>query len=132
MDSTPTLTRTRCSNPGGEPADSLRYSAVVSGAGEIQPIQEFIGRRLLRQIDPCSRLGRRLLTGGRVCLWCESVARGERLAVADLLGRLRERALREVEEGGGGTQGWSRCCRHRLEAIERWQAYFGARPTADS
>jgi hypothetical protein len=131
MDSRPTIRRDERRTRGRRPSAGFRYSAVVTGTGEIQPIQEFLGRRLLRQIDPCSRTGRELLTGGRVCLWCESVVRGERLPVRDLLGRLRDHALREMDDGAGDA-GWSRCCRSRLDTIESWQAFFDTSPTADS
>ena len=102
--------------------DTFRYSAAINGTGEIQPIQEFIGRRFVRHLDSSSRLGKRLLVSGQVALWCDAVAEGERLPVVEVLGRLHERALREMAAGGG--QDWDRSCRHRIETIKGWQLFY--------
>jgi hypothetical protein len=104
-------------------ASPFRYSAAITGTGETQAIQELIGRRFVRHIDPCSRLGRRLLTSGQVSLWCDPVVRGERLPVSDVLGRLRQRVRHEMDESGT-TPGWNRSCRQRLQLIENWQAFY--------
>lgn len=64
---------TRRSNPAASRAfpDSIRkhYSAPVCGDGRILPIIESVGRRFIREIDPSSHEGRRLLGEGRVALW---------------------------------------------------------------
>ncbi len=109
---------------GGRGASPFRYSAAITGTGEAQTIQEFIGRRFVRHIDPCSRLGRRLLISGQVSLWCDPVVRGERLPVSDVLGRLRQRVQNEMAESE--TPIWDRSCRQRLQVIETWQAFYGS------
>jgi hypothetical protein len=104
-------------------ASPFRYSAAITGSGETQAIQEFIGRRFVRQIDPCSRMGRRLLTSGQVSLWCDPVAQGERLPVTDVLGRLRQRAQNEMDESAG-TPAADHSRRQRLQVIENWQEFY--------
>ena len=114
---------------GGRSSSPFRYSAAITGTGEAQAIQEFIGRRFVRHIDPCSRLGRRLLISGQVSLWCDPVVRGERLPVSDVLGRLRQRVQHEMDESGTPPI-WDRSCRQRLEVIENWQAFYRSDPLA--
>jgi hypothetical protein len=125
MTPNPTTTKPRA-RTGDNP---FRYSAAVTGTGETQTIQEFIGRRFVRYIDPRSRLGRRLITSGQVSLWCDTVAEGERLPVTEVLGRLHDQVLRDLHHSGA-DEGRDRSCRCRLEAIESWQAFFGSDPTA--
>ena len=114
---------------GSRSSSPFRYSAAITGTGEAQAIQEFIGRRFVRHIDPCSRLGRRLLTSGQVSLWCDPVVRGERLPVSDVLGRLRQRVQHEMDESGTPPI-WDRSCRQRLLVIENWQAFYRSDPVA--
>ncbi|MEE8384619.1 MAG: hypothetical protein V3S01_01720 [Dehalococcoidia bacterium] len=114
---------------GSRGASPFRYSAAITGTGEAQAIQEFIGRRFVRQIDPCSRMGRRLLISGQVSLWCDPVVRGERLPVSDVLGRLRQRVQNEMAESGTPPT-WDRNCRQRLQVIENWQAFYRSDPVA--
>ena len=108
---------------GSRGTSPFRYSAAITGTGEAQAIQEFIGRRFVRHIDPRSRLGRRLLTSGQVSLWCDPVVRGERLPVGDVLGRLRQRVQHEMDESET-LPIWDRSCRRRLQVIENWQAFY--------
>ncbi len=112
-------------------ASPFRYSAAITGTGEAQTIQEFIGRRFVRHIDPCSRLGRRLLISGQVSLWCDPVVRGERLPVSDVLGRLRQRVQNQMAESGTPPI-WDRSCRQRLQVIENWQAFYRSDLLADN
>lgn len=51
-----------------------RYSALVCGDGRVLPIIERVGRRVIREIDPSSREGRRLLEERKVSL--QSATRG--------------------------------------------------------
>lgn len=51
------------------------YTAVVTGNGRVLPIVETVGRRVLREIDPESMEGRRLLAQGRVELWSDGGGR---------------------------------------------------------
>ena len=128
---TPTLRSSRTGAATGSRSTSpFRYSAAITGTGEAQAIQEFIGRRFVRHIDPCSRLGRRLLTSGQVSLWCDPVVRGERVPVSDVLGRLRQRVQHEMDESGIPPI-WDRSCRQRLLVIENWQAFYRSDPPPD-
>jgi len=125
---TPNLRSARTANTKGSPdTDPFRYSAAIAGTGETQSVQEFIGRRFVRHIDPCSRLGRRLLRSGQVSLWCDPVVQGEHLPVSDVLGRLRQRVQRELDEPGS-PPGQDQNCRQRLKVIEDWQAFYLADP----
>jgi len=54
---------------------SPRYSTAVMGDGRILPIQETMGHRITREIDPMSVEGRELLDAGLVTLWFEDGAR---------------------------------------------------------
>lgn len=63
--------------PGPIPAVTYRCFALPSG--ELLPIEERLGRRVLRRIDPESPLGRRLLAAQRVVV---VEARGDGGAVA--------------------------------------------------
>jgi hypothetical protein len=127
---TQTLRKPRTGAATGSRSPSpFRYSAAITGTGEAQAIQEFIGRRFVRHIDPCSRLGRRLLSSGQVSLWCDPVVRGERLPVNDVLGRLRRHLQHEMDESGAPPIG-DRIGRQRLQVIENWQAFYSPDPPA--
>ncbi|HKY31315.1 MAG TPA: hypothetical protein VJV23_02180 [Candidatus Polarisedimenticolia bacterium] len=71
---------------------SLRYSAAVLGDGRVLPIHETLGRRHLRDIEPLSAEGRRLLSAGRVTLWYEDGSRAEAAPIRDVLDRIASRA----------------------------------------
>ncbi len=65
--------------------ESIRkhYSAPVSGDGRVLPILESVGRRLIREIDPASPEGQRLLESGRVALWSATKGGPRRAAEKD-------------------------------------------------
>jgi hypothetical protein len=112
-------TEDRTRSPRCRP-NPFRYCAALTGTGEAQAIQEFIGRRFVRQIDPRSRLGRRLLAAGEVALWCEPVAQGERLPVSDVLRRLHEQVQNEMDRQEGDPARY----RSRLQIIDDWRSFY--------
>jgi hypothetical protein len=75
---------------------SKTYRAALLGDGSVLPIEERLGRRILRTIEPESAEGRRLLGAGQVVL------RGEgeewREPIDEVLERL-ERSCRDEMEG---------------------------------
>src|SRR5262245_66252985 len=75
-----------------------RYSAAILGDGQVLPIIETLGRRMLREIDPMSSEGRSLLDEGKVTLWYDDGARVETAPIQQVLDRLRStiRARRDV------------------------------------
>jgi hypothetical protein len=82
------------------------YKGTLSGDGRPGPIEERLGRRLLRLVDPESDEGRKLLEQGGVELVGPD---GERLgrmrieeAYEQLIARL-ERRLTEIEDPAGQT-----------------------------
>jgi hypothetical protein len=82
------------------------YKGMLSGDGRLGPIEERLGRRLLRLVDPESDEGRKLLEQGDVELIGPE---GEQLgrmpieaAYAELIARL-ERRLTEIEDSADQT-----------------------------
>jgi len=53
------------------------WTALVTGEGRVLPIVEKIGRRVIREIDPGSAEGSRLLAEGKVELWSDLGVRVE-------------------------------------------------------
>lgn len=91
--------------PSLDPCELLRdslhsktYRAALLGDGSVLPIEERLGRRILRTIEPESSEGRRLLGAGQVIL------RGEteewREPIDEVLERL-ERSCRDEMDGEG-------------------------------
>jgi hypothetical protein len=72
--------------------------ATLSGDGTLGPIEERIGRRLCRVVDPESSEGKRLLGDGEVDLVGPGGERMGRVQLADALGRLRERLERLLSD----------------------------------
>ncbi|MGH9870139.1 MAG: hypothetical protein ACREAA_18505 [Candidatus Polarisedimenticolia bacterium] len=70
-----------------------RYTAVVLGDGQVLPIEERVGRRLIRAIEPLSREGRSLLVSGQVMLWHDDGARHGLAPIAEVLESQASRAL---------------------------------------
>ena len=98
------------------------FKGTLSGDGRPGPIEERLGRRLVRLVDPESEEGRKLLAQGDVelrgpegeCLGCLSIHE----AYEELIGRL-ERRLSEIEnpaEQAGLEEGLERV-RARSEKI---------------
>jgi len=83
----------------------IRRTAMVLGDGRVMPIVETLGRRLIREIDPLSANGRRLLGDGRVTLCWEDGVRMEARPVADVLDTLQTNA-RTQRDAGPSHQAW--------------------------
>lgn len=81
-----------------------RFKGTLSGDGRIGPIEERIGRKLVRLVDPESEEGVKLLNNGGVellgpegdCLGC--ITLGD--AYRELISRLEDR-IEEIEDGSG-------------------------------
>jgi len=93
----------RTDGPGGIP---LTHTAMVLGDGRIMPIVETLGRRMIREIDPLSSDGRRLLADGRVALCWEDGLRFATRPVVDVLETLQSSA-RSRRDSGPAVPGWT-------------------------
>ena len=81
-------------------AGAARLRVTLAGDGRPGPIEERIGRRLVRLVDPGSDEGRRLLGSGRVDLvgpGGEKLGRGQ---IEEAWRRLRERLEGRLSEPG--------------------------------
>ncbi|HSN69079.1 MAG TPA: hypothetical protein VLV48_07530 [Thermoanaerobaculia bacterium] len=90
--------------------------AILTGTGRAGPIEERLGRRLVRLVDPESEEGRSLLDSGRVTL---SGPEGESLgpiAIESAWRRLRARLERALEDPACGPDE-GRAVREGLEAL---------------
>jgi len=96
------------------------YSAVLCGDGSILPIEERLGRRLLRTIDPTCREGRDLLRRGWVALRTLDGKSIERTPVLRVYARLREEAEARLAERPEDAP-WCQHYRSMLASIERWE-----------
>jgi len=79
---------------------------MVLGDGRILPIVETLGRRVIREIDPLSTDGRRLLAEGLVTLCWEDGLRSETRPVVDVLETIQSRT-RSLRDSGPGIPGWT-------------------------
>ena len=112
-----------CYDPGvSENAEAGRtLRAILTGTGRAGPIEERLGRRLVRLVDPESAEGRTLLDSGRVTLigpegetlgpiaiesaWLRLRARLERALEDPACGPAEGRAVREGPEALPPTRG---------------------------
>ena len=78
-------------HPIHEPTQGPTFRGTLSGDGRPGPIEERLGRRLIRLIDPESDEGVRLLSEGCVDLLGPDGTRLGTVRAADALRRLRER-----------------------------------------
>ncbi len=82
--------------PFQEPTSGPTFRGTLSGDGRPGPIEERLGRRLIRLIDPESEEGVRLLSEGRVDLLGPDGTRLGTVRAADALRRLRQRLEQRV------------------------------------
>jgi hypothetical protein len=82
--------------PFHEPTSGPTFRGTLSGDGRPGPIEERLGRRLIRLIDPESHEGVRLLSEGRVDLLGPDGTRFGTVRAADALRRLRQRLEQRV------------------------------------
>ena len=83
----------------------MRYAAMVLGDGSIMPITQNLGRRRLREIDPLSAEGRRLLKAGRVRLVVDDGARTLTDSILSVLTEM-ETTVRAHRDAGPGLVDW--------------------------
>jgi len=96
-----------------------RYCGTLAGDGRPGPIEERIGRRLVRLVDPESDEGRDLLDQGRVELVGPEGDRLGSLRLQEAYDRLRRRLeerLAEEEPAAGARSG----LREGLTRLEGW------------
>ena len=84
------------------PSGALR--ATLSGDGRVGPIEERIGRRLVRLVDPRSDEGRELLSAATVDLVGPGGERFGRIALDEARYRLRERVERRLAGPDGDAE----------------------------
>lgn len=107
--------------PSDEPDSGTTLLGTLSGDGRPGPIEERLGRRLIRLIDPESDEGLRLLSQGKVDLLGPDGTRLGMIRAADALRRLRDRLeqrlqSRALHEGDAARYGLDRldAWKHRL------------------
>lgn len=101
----------------GSSSTRKKYVAAVRGDGRVMPITEMLGRRRLREIDPHSATGRRLLASGQVTL-CYGNGRIERATIQDVLERLLS-MTRKDRNAHPDVDSWTSHHDQILESIER-------------
>jgi hypothetical protein len=95
------------------------YSAVIRSDGSVLPIEERLGRRLLRTLPPDSPEGRQLLRKDCVTLLTADGRHLTGLTIEDVYDRLRaETAMRLAEKPRDPD--WRRRCKDTLVTIDRW------------
>jgi hypothetical protein len=80
----------------GSPLSRVSRRATISGIGRPGPIEERLGRRLIRLVEPESKEGLALLRSGRVTLVGPEGAPLACLGLDDARRMLRERLLRRL------------------------------------
>ena len=94
--------------------------ATVVGDGRLGPIEERIGRRLIRLVDPQSDEGRALLNSAAVDLLGPEGERFGRIVPGELRRRLRERLEHRLALQESGSEGSA-----LREALRRLEARAG-------
>jgi len=105
----------------------IRRTAMVLGDGTIMPIVETLGRRLIREVDPLSAKGRRLLGDGEVTLCWEDGVRMEARPVADVLDTLQTNA-RTQRDAGPPHQAWTLHHNRVIRSIGRMKRILKSPP----
>ena len=100
------------------------YSAVIRSDGSVLPIEERLGRRLLRTLPPDSAEGRQLLRRDCVTLLTADGRHLAGLSIEDVYERLREETASRLSEHPSDPE-WRRRCRDTLVTIERWHKALG-------
>jgi hypothetical protein len=97
------------------------FSARVCGDGRVLPIVESIGRRVVREIDPEGREGRRLLADGKVTLRSADGRLSSRVPVGQFLTRMKEEISGRASEHPRDRQ-WKRHCLEIARSVSRSRA----------
>jgi len=104
--------------PFHEPTSGPTFRGTLSGDGRPGPIEERLGRRLIRLIDPESDEGVRLLSEGRVDLLGPDGTRLGMVRAADALRRLRQRLEQRMH---GETAPFERdLAAHGIDRLDGW------------
>lgn len=90
--------------------------AILTGTGRAGPIEERLGRRLVRLVDPDSAEGRSLLDSGRVTLIGPEGESLGPIAIESAWVRLRDRLERALADPACGP-GEGRAVREGLDAL---------------
>lgn len=97
------------------------YTALICDDGTILPIEEKLGRRLLRTIDPASREGRELLRRDAILLTSAEGPTIAGLAIDEVLDRLSRRSGESLARHGKDRQSAQRSldAKHRIGQLRR-------------
>ena len=109
--------------PLGSPRQALyqkRYCSVLCGDGSVLPIEERLGRRLMRTIDPASAEGRDLLRRGWVSLRTPEGRNIEGRPLPEVYARLRDEVEARLAERPD-DESWRLHFDSLRQTIERWQ-----------
>ncbi len=115
----PTPRRTPLDLPR-EALHQKRYTAILCGDGKILPIEERLGKRLLRTIDCASGEGRDLLRRGWVFLRTSEGKCLDGTPLQHVYTRLREEAESRMAERPDDA-GWQRHWLTQLTSIRTWE-----------
>ena len=100
--------------PSDDPVPGTTFRGTLSGDGRPGPIEERLGRRLIRLIDPESDEGLRLLSEGKVDLLGPDGTRLGTIRAADALRRLQARLEERMAVRGDSA-------RYGLDRIDAWK-----------
>lgn len=95
------------------------FRGTLSGDGRPGPIEERLGRRLIRLIDPESDEGSRLLCEGKVDLLGPDGTRLGTIRAADALRRLRNRLEQRLEHQAAPSEG--EIAQYGLDRLDVWR-----------
>jgi hypothetical protein len=96
------------------------YSAVIRSDGSVLPIEERLGRRLLRTLPPDSTEGRQLLRRDCVSLLTADGRSLAGLSTGEVYDRLRAMTAQRLAENPRDPD-WRRRCKDTLLTIDRWR-----------
>lgn len=96
-----------------------RYRAMLSRVGPCAPIEERIGRRLVRLVPPDTEDGMRLLQSGRVAFVGPEGEELGPILLEEALARLRERLEARLESASAEAE--RDAIRDGLDALDRWK-----------
>ncbi len=104
-------------------ASYATYTAHICGDGKILQIEERIGRKHLRAIDPLSKYGRQLLKTKKVLFYMPdgSLVRGT--SITGIILKLKNLALDRMQKLPENSE-WKECMEKNLESIESWEKLY--------
>jgi len=96
------------------------YCAVIRADGTLLPIEERLGRRLLRTLSPNTREALDLLRRNCVTLLTSDGRVLAGMSVGSVYDRLWHETSAKLAERKGDAE-WRRRCREALDNIDRWR-----------